>query len=345
MSAAIVGQGWAAPAPVAQRQLWDEFFAEHYGHSPVARLIWERSCVATRHGVVDPRIEDASAWGTDARMRRFAQEAPSLGKDALTSALAAAEIGPGDIGQLTVVSCTGYATPGLDIVLARDLGMSADVQRLHIGHMGCYAALPGLAQVADAAGRRGKPAALLCVELTSLHIQAPTDDTEQAVAHALFSDAAAAAVVSPAGAGLEVVDVMARTDHSAADLMSWDITDHGFRMGLSSRIPGVLAAQVTGAVTDLLRAHGLSIRDVAAWAIHPGGPRIVDLVGQRLGLEESLLEDSRAVLRDHGNCSSATILRIVQRIAERQSLDRGSPVVALAFGPGLTLYGALLRQA
>ena len=53
---------------------------------------------------------------------------------------------------------------------------------------------------------------MLCIELTSLHIQPPSDELEQIVAHALFSDAAVATAVVPGGQGFEVVDVVARTD-------------------------------------------------------------------------------------------------------------------------------------
>ena len=99
--------------------------------------------------------------------------------------------------MFTVASCTGYSTPGLDLVLARDMGMDPTVQRLLVGHMGCYAALPAFGAVADFVVARGRPAVLLCVELTSLHIQPATDDVSQMVAHALFSDAAAAVVLRP----------------------------------------------------------------------------------------------------------------------------------------------------
>ena len=105
-----------------------------------------------------------------------------------------------DVGLFAVCSCTGYVTPGLDILLARDLGMSAATQRVFVGHMGCYAALPGLGLVSDFATARGKPAVLLCVELTSLHVQPPSTEAQQIVSHALFADAAAAAVVLPARA-------------------------------------------------------------------------------------------------------------------------------------------------
>jgi predicted naringenin-chalcone synthase len=327
-----------------QAALWDDFFAAHYQGSELAERIWARVGVEQRHGVVDPRVQDISRWGTGERMRRFVTEAMPLGKEALAACMDDAGLDAADVGQLTVVSCTGYATPGLDILLARDLGMPLDVQRLHIGHMGCYAAIPGLAAVTDATRARGQTGLLLCIELTSLHVQPPTADPDQMVAHALFSDAAAAVAVAPdAGAGLEMVDVIARTDAARSALMTWDVTDLGFRMGLSPEVPSVLADHVAAVTGELLGRNGLTAAAVAGWAVHPGGPRIVEVVAERLALPDAAVAHSREVLRTHGNCSSATVLLILDRIVRCDRPRPGSHIVAMAFGPGLTLYAALLR--
>ena len=345
VNAVLTGRGSAVPATMPQQALWDEFFSAHYGGSALAERIWQRAGVDVRHGVVDPREEDVSSWGTGARMRRFVSEAMPLGKEALAACLDSAELAAGDVDALTVVSCIGYATPGLDILLARDLGMSADVQRVAIGHMGCYAAIPALATVADAAVARGQTGVLLCLELTSLHIQPATDDAGQMVAHALFSDAAAAVAVTPSSVeGLEVIDFIARTDAARSALMTWDVTDLGFRMGLSPQVPEVLSDHVADVVGELLHRNGLAPHDVGGWAVHPGGPRIVDVVAERLGLTSEQVEHSREVLRTHGNCSSATVLLILQRMASANAVEPGRHVVAMAFGPGLTLYAGLLRQ-
>jgi alkylresorcinol/alkylpyrone synthase len=347
VTAVLTGRGTAVPSVMPQDRLWDEFFAEHYHHDRLARAIWERSGVRTRHGVADPRTDDVSTWSTGQRMRRFLAEALPLGKEAVAGALDDAGLGPDDVDQLTVVSCTGYATPGLDVLLARDLGLPVGAQRLHIGHMGCYAALPALATAADAAVARGQSAVVACVELTSLHIQpAPAlgaIDRDQVVAHALFSDAAAAVTVVPGErpGGLAVLDLVARTDVQRAPLMTWDVTDLGFRMGLSPQVPKVLAEHVEGAVAELCARNGVARSSISRWAIHPGGPRIVDVVSERLGLDEDAVADSRAVLAAHGNCSSATVLLILDRMLG--TVSRGEHLVAMAFGPGLTLYAALLR--
>src|SRR5919202_1042468 len=190
---------------------------------------------------------------------------------------------PGDVGLFAVATCTGYATPGLDIRLASDLGMPPGLQRLLVGHMGCYAALPGLAAVGDYVTARSRPAVLLCCELTSLHVQPPVRELDQVVAHALFSDAAAAVVGEPGtGRGRRLAGVVARTDPSTSDHMTWDVTDLGFRMGLSPRVPDVLSRHVGDVVDELLGGAGLRVEDVAGWAVHPGGPRILDVVRDQL---------------------------------------------------------------
>lgn len=347
--AVITGAGRACPPLRSQDELWDTFFAKHFASGKRDRWL-KRAFFSTgvhhRHCAVDPAFEDLSAWSTGRRMARYVDEAVPLGARAVRGALDAAGVAAADVGLLAVVSCTGYATPGVDIRLAADLGFAESVQRLLIGHMGCYGALPGLGAVSDHAVARGRPAVLLCVELASLHIQPPTDDLEQVVAHSLFSDAAAAVVVEPGapmtGGGWEVVDVAARTDVSTAALMTWDVTDLGFRMGLSRKVPDVLAVHVAPLVEELLARNGVAGDDVDAWAVHPGGPRILDVVAERLHLADDSLAASRQVLAQHGNCSSATTLLVLDEV-RRRPLRPGGHVVTLAFGPGLTLYGALLR--
>jgi alkylresorcinol/alkylpyrone synthase len=338
----VAALGVAYPGSFSQEDLWDGFFSTHYAgvQRALASRMFSNSGVVTRHGAMNPLIEDVSRWSTQQRMQRYLPEALPIGKAAVGDALAAAGLPADEVGLFAVCSCTGYVTPGLDILLARDLGMAPGTQRLFVGHMGCYAAIPGLGVVADFVRSRARPAVLLCLELTSLHVQPPTADAEQIIAHALFSDAAAAAVLQPQAQGYEVCDVASVTDVTTADHMTWDVTDLGFRMGLSARVPDVLDEHVAGLVTDLLTRHGLALSDVDGWAVHPGGPRILDVVQARLNLSDADLAASRRVLAEHGNCSSPTVLMILDELRPAAP----EHVLALAFGPGLTLYAALLRR-
>ncbi|MEU8315835.1 type III polyketide synthase [Micromonospora sp. NPDC048169] len=342
----IAGLGTAQPPAAAQDELWTGFFAGHFQGSTraLAERIFANSGVTRRQAAVNPLLEDVSEWPTERRMRRYQVEALPLGKEAVGRALTAAGLDAADIGLFIVCSCTGYATPGLDILLARDLGMSPATQRMFVGHMGCYAALPGLGAASDFVTARGRPALLLCAELTSLHIQPPGArvDTQQIVSHALFSDAAVAAVVVPGGRGYALREVTSVTDTSTADHMTWDVTDTGFRMGLSPKVPQVLSRHVRTLIDDLLARHGCERSDVDGWAVHPGGPRILNVVERELALPPDGLDASRGTLAEHGNCSSPTVLLILDRLWRAEPSPRW--VVMLAFGPGLTLYAVLLER-
>jgi predicted naringenin-chalcone synthase len=342
----ITGQAHAVPQPFDQAVVWEQYFEPRLASNRIAEKLFLNCGISTRHGVVNPMVEDVSTWTTGQRMRRFVPEARALGHTAITQALAQAGLAPEDVGQLVVVSCTGYATPGLDILLADDLGMPDTVQRLMIGHMGCYAAIPAISSAADFVRARGLPSVVLCVELTTLHIQPAQDeeDIPQVVAHALFADAAAAFVIEPdAPSGLEVIDTGAVTAPGSQPLMTWDVTDHGFRMGLSPRVPDVLSVHVADAMETLLKPHQLEVSDIDEWVVHPGGPRILDVIGERLQLEPNRFDVSRQVLDANGNCSSGTVMMVMEEMRRQRTPVSGEHVIAMAFGPGLTLCSALLR--
>jgi predicted naringenin-chalcone synthase len=344
VGAVIAAVGVAHPPAVPQDDLWRDFFRDHYAGVArgLAQRIFANSGVVTRHATVNPTVEDSSRWSTGARMERYLAEALPLGKDAVSMALGRAGLAASDLGMLVVCSCTGYVTPGLDILLARDLGLPTDARRVFVGHMGCYAALPGLGVASDYVALNRRPAVVLCVELPSLHVQPPTADPQQVVAHALFSDAAAAVVLVPVEqTGPAVREIASRTDTTAADHMTWHVTDLGFRMGLSAKVPDVLSRHVGPFVDDLLARHGLGVADVGAWAVHPGGPRILDVTQASLGLSDEDLAPSRRCLAEHGNCSSPTVLLILDRLLAAGAVA-GRPMVMMAFGPGLTLCAGLL---
>jgi predicted naringenin-chalcone synthase len=100
---------------------------------------------------------------------------------------------------------------------------------------------------------------------------------------------------------------------------------------------------VGSALERLLRPHGLDVSDIDHWLIHPGGPSILQAVQRRLGLREDAVALSWQVLRENGNCSSPTVLMILDRLLRSDRAQPGDWGVMLAFGPGLTIETCLLR--
>ena len=303
--------------------------------------------IDARQCVIDPNEYYTERRGLGDRMEVYTGAAHALGGEALRAVLTD-ERSPRaarDITDLYVVSCTGYTAPGLDALLARDLGMSRAVRRVGIGHMGCFGALVGLRQ--SLASTRAYPdatAALLCVELSSLHMR-KTGDAETLTQMALFGDAAAALVLGhdEAAAGPEVVDTYCAADFASADQMTWTMSEEGFVMGLSSRVPITLRRNISSAVDGLLAPHDLRPSDIQHWIIHPGGPSVLTVIQRQLELSDEQMRLSWQVLRDHGNCSSATVLLILEALLRSGKPRCGEWGVMMAFGPGLTLETCLLR--
>jgi predicted naringenin-chalcone synthase len=282
---------------------------------------------------------------TGQRMADYERLAPPLARQSLEPVLERSGYDPGEVTDFIVVSCTGHTAPGLDILLARDLGMRPSVRRLVIGHMGCHGALIGLrSALALLRAHEGAVVALVCVELCSLHFR-HTLEPRDVSGFALFADAAAALVLSarPDATGPELVDAYCSADFGSSEQMTWRVSDHGFLMELSTRVPMTLRANVAAVVDRLLEPHGLYPGDVTHWLVHPGGPDILMVIQYMLELTPDQMDLSWQVLRDHGNCSSPTVLLVLDRLLRSGRTRRGDWGVMMAFGPGLTLETCLLR--
>ncbi|GAA1131144.1 type III polyketide synthase [Citricoccus alkalitolerans] len=283
-------------------------------------------------------------------------------------------LGPEDVTHVITVSCTGFFSPGPDYQLVRRLGLAATTKRIHLGFMGCYAAIPALREAA-ALCEADQAAVVLVVsaELCTVHVRV-ANDQDTIVGASLFSDGAGAAIVTGETAGTKAEGGVgaARTPALRLDgfatvltpvgeeAMAWNIGDHGFEMILGTYVPHIIDEHITGALEPLLAAEPeLAARPYAElehWAIHPGGRSILDKVQARLELTDAQLEPARDTLRDFGNMSSATVLFVLQRILERAGEvgqagqdgagtgveSEGERVCAMAFGPGLTVESALM---
>ena len=271
---------------------------------------------------------------TGARMVLYETQALELALRAVDALGIAAE--RQRITHLVVASCTGFTAPGLDLQLGERLGLRADVARTLVGFMGCSAAVPAL-RLAQQAVRSDASARVLVVnlELCSLHLQ-EVSDIETVLSFLLFGDGCAAALVTADATGIALRDFRAAVIPDSQDLITWQIGDEGFRMYLSGKVPGRIAGALRDELAQageggLLRGEGTQAIDL--WAVHGGGRTVLDAVEVGLGLDAPALRHSRAVLRDYGNMSSATVMFVLARmLAEEIAGERG---FAMAFGPGM----------
>jgi predicted naringenin-chalcone synthase len=360
----VLGIGTAAPTGILPAKRAAEISAQLTATTPrEANRVHSavRLCrVAERHSVLAVGSDevdlpfftqrpatDPGPPGTADRMRVFAQEAPRLAAQAASEAITLAGVAKESITHVITATCTGFFAPGPDIQLIELLGLSPQVARTHIGFMGCHAALNACA-TARAIARADADAFVLvvCVELCTIHFQQGLD-RDSIVPNSLFGDGSGAVVFSASApethaAPARMLGSASYIFPNTANAMSWTITDHGFRMTLATETPDFIRTGLRAPVEAFLAKHDLAISDIADWAIHPGGPRVIESALAALTLDPSQSDASREILRNYGNMSSPTVLFIINELAARGV--RG-PVVALAFGPGLVAEMMLLHFA
>ncbi len=284
---------------------------------------------------------------TGVRNEIYEQEAPKLFTKIGVELLENSQVKPDEITHVITVSCTGFYAPGPDYELVKCLGLKSSVQRYHIGFMGCYAAFPAI-RMAEAFCKADREATVLiiAVELCSLHFQI-SNEPDHLIGASVFADGGAGAIVcsdTTTSSQLAIDGFASTITEEGEDDMAWTIGDHGFEMILSSYVPKIIEANLQNAIDPLLAKHDLSIEGIDYWALHPGGRAIVDKVEDNLHLQPSQVAASRQVLRDYGNMSSATVLFVLKKLLEDDSVVKNERVYGLAFGPGLTVESGIFTK-
>jgi predicted naringenin-chalcone synthase len=241
------------------------------------------------------------------------------------------------------VSCTGYIAPSPIQIFAS--GKKTAVT--HCYHMGCYAAMPALRM---AQGFEGS-SEICHTELCSLHMHPLIHSQEQLVIESLFADgiiAYSCTKTKPIESSLKVIALHEKILLDTAEQMSWIVTDPSFAMTLTKEVPLSLAKGLDLFLKELAYKAGLSsdaLFSDALFALHPGGPKIIDHIQSLFSIPSTALRHSRNIFSARGNMSSATIPYIWSSICSDQSVVQGSFIVSLAFGPGLTISGALMIKS
>jgi alkylresorcinol/alkylpyrone synthase len=302
--------------------------------------------IASRHLALDA-LSDALALTPDILHARFARHAPELATQAGVRALESARIRPAKVDAVLVATCTGYLCPGLTSYVAERLGLRDSVTALDLVGLGCGAALPVLAQARALLLAGGARQVLcICVEVCSAALYLD-DDPGVLVSACLFGDGAAAVVCAaepaPHARRLRWHTNASRLVPSERENLRFETRGGMLRNILTADVPATAARHVGALAADMLREAGLGREQIRAWILHPGGRDVLLELEWSLGLGESDLRHSAAVLRDHGNMSSPSVLFV---LADALAADAPAGWWWLsAFGAGFSAHGALVEAS
>ncbi|KAG2672179.1 hypothetical protein I3843_13G027400 [Carya illinoinensis] len=256
-----------------------------------------------------------------------------------------------DITHIVYVSSSEIRLPGGDLYLASQLGLRNDVGRVMLYFLGCYGGVTGLRVAKDIAENNpGSRVLLTTSETTILGFRPPNKERPyDLVGAALFGDGAAAVIIgsnplkgqeSPFMELNYAVQQFLPETHTVID---GKLSEEGINFRLGRDLPQKIEDNIEEFCKKLMaKANLINFNDLF-WAVHPGGPAILNRLESTLNLTSEKLKCSRRALMDYGNVSSNTIFYVIDYM--REELKRGTEEwgLALAFGPGITFEGILIR--
>jgi len=273
--------------------------------------------------------------------RIWLENALVLGERAVLDALERAGVEASDVDLFIATTITGIACPSLDARLMNRLPFRPDCKRLPIFGLGCVAGAAGIARAADYL--RSCPegvVVLLAVELCSLTFARGDRSMAQIVATGLFGDGAAAVVLVGAERarrlGVDGPDVLASRSvfyRDTEDVMGWDVSERGFRVLLSTRVPELARERLVPDISAFLAAQGVEAARIERWIAHPGGPKVLRALEEALELRPGAFDTAWDVLERAGNLSSVSVLLILREVLDGPRPAAGAKGLLFAMGP------------
>ncbi|MHA7652306.1 type III polyketide synthase [Mycobacterium sp. ML4] len=341
-----VGQTTAA-ARVAQ------YFIEPAQRERIPRL-YQKTRIDTRRMAIDPLDPEFDAFRRNPatirdRMNLFFAHAVPLAVDTARRALAGLPYGVDEIGLLVFATSTGFIAPGVDVAVVKELGLSRSVSRVVINFMGCAAAMNAIRTAATyVRAHPSMKALVVCIELCSVNAVF-ADDINDVVIHSLFGDGCGALLIGagqvqqPLPAGSVVIrSSFTRLLDDAEDGIVLGVNHNGITCELSENLPDYIYRGVEPVVSEMLRDNGLAKSDIDLWAVHPGGPKIIEQSVRSLGISAEEAAHSWDVLARFGNMLSVSLIFVLEMmVRQAESAKPISTGVAFAFAPGVTVEGIL----
>ncbi|EFJ11847.1 hypothetical protein SELMODRAFT_122361 [Selaginella moellendorffii] len=369
--ATLLAFGKALPDTVVKQEyLVDGYFRDTKVENAALKEKLQRLCktttVKTRYVVMSKEIlenhPEFYTPGTPSIRQRLeiaGEAVTKMGVAAATQALAEWGRPISDITHLVYVSSSEVRFPGGDLYLSKHLGLSSDISRVMLYMLGCCGGAGGLRVSKDLAENNPGSRILLVISDTTLIGWRPPNPQRpyDLVGAALFGDGASAVVIGAdplpsENPCYELVTASQCFVPGSEKTIDGRLTEDGIIFSLGRELPQMIESEVEGFIQGLLKRSGRVEAggvdyDRLFWAIHPGGPAILNACEKKLQLAGDKLKCSRQVLSDYGNINGSTIIYVLDYMRQvNAAADKPDPEwgVILAFGPGVTMEGMVARN-
>jgi alkylresorcinol/alkylpyrone synthase len=308
------------------------------------KKIFEQAAVDKRYSIMSPE-EVFTQTSFEEKNNIYVRESIKLGTDCLQIALKKANWKPLDLDYIITVSCTGMMIPSIDAYIINTLNLRQDIIRLPVTEMGCAAGISGIIYAKNfLKANPGKRAAVIAVESPTATFQLNDFSMANIVSAAIFGDGAACVLLSSHqdDSGPEIIAEEMYHFYNAIRMMGFNLTNNGLQMVLDKDVPENIEQHFPEIITPFLEKHGLEVKNIDHLIFHPGGRKIIDTVENLFSELGKNINETKNVLKEYGNMSSATVLFVLEQYMKRP-LGTGELGLMLSFGPGFSAQRILLK--
>lgn len=308
------------------------------------KKIFEGAAVDKRYSIMEPQ-EVFTATSFEEKNDIYTREVILLGEQVLQKALEKADWDPKTLDYIITVSCTGIMIPSLDAYLINKMNLRQDIVRLPVTEMGCAAGISGIIYAKNfLKANPQKRAAVIAVESPTATFQHDDFSMPNIVSAAIFGDGAACCLLSSYedDPGPEILQEEMYHFYEAEHMMGFKLTNTGLQMVLDIEVPDTIASNFDDIIHPFLQKNNLEIKDIDHMIFHPGGKKIVTTVESLFAGLGKNIDDTKEVLKQYGNMSSATVLYVLERIMDGNPKS-GEKGLMLSFGPGFSAQRVLLQ--
>ncbi len=257
-----------------------------------------------------------------------------------------AGVGKEDITDLVFISTTGLSTPSLDALIINEMRLDQHINRIPVFGLGCGGGVSGVAKANTLAKANPDAVVLLvAVELCSLTLIKTDYSKSNFIGSSLFSDGISACIVKGDNhkntTGINLVASGSKLYYDSLEIMGWEFQDSGFKVLFSKDIPTFINENIRGDIEQFLTKNGLELSDIKNFVFHPGGKKVLEAYGTALQLNGCSLQNTREVMKDYGNMSSASVLYVLEKFMDK-GFEQGYALM-LAMGPGFSSEMVLLK--
>ncbi|KAL9240181.1 hypothetical protein vseg_014429 [Gypsophila vaccaria] len=331
------------------------------------KTLCEKTTIRKRHMFITeelikkhPNIVDHNAASLDIRQDILQIEVPKLAYEAALNAIQDWGQPKSKITHIIFATMSGAVMPGYDYHLAKLLGLGPNVQRFMLYLQGCYVGGTVLRLAKDISeSSRGSRVLVVCIELTVAGFHGPSEtNIGSMVGRALFTDGASAAIVGADpdfSVGEAPLFELVRASQSTVAGTEWvvggQLREAGLSIVLAKEMPTIIGNNIERPLIEALAPLGINDLNSIFWAVHPGGPAILDEIEAKLGLNKDKFELSRYVLSEYGNMSGPTVLFVLDEMRKKSIKDGKCSTgegleygVLIGLGPGITIETVVLRS-